>query len=241
MKIFNSNITKRDLIPPIILKILGKEVEYTTRKYYYNDILKTYSQYNEDLIIDTIFKCKDDGFYVDVGANSPEIGNNTKRFYDRGWNGINIEPNPQLYEILSSKRIKDINLNIGIGTDKSIIPFYLMTADTISSFDKESAMKSGKIHGAELKAILEIAVFPLQEVFDEYLNNTDIDFLSIDTEGYDLKVLVSNNWNRYRPHLVVIETGGKKEMIINYLTEKNYILVFDNYTNAIFLDKFFSL
>ncbi|MHB8276898.1 MAG: hypothetical protein ACYDIA_04500 [Candidatus Humimicrobiaceae bacterium] len=44
------------------------------------------------------------GFYVDIGANDPHMFSNTKRFYLRGWTGINIEPNVDNWQKLSSYR-----------------------------------------------------------------------------------------------------------------------------------------
>jgi hypothetical protein len=54
--------------------------------------LASYSQHQEDLLIDLLLGQKATGFYVDVGANHPVRNSNTKRFSDRGWTGINAEP-----------------------------------------------------------------------------------------------------------------------------------------------------
>jgi Methyltransferase FkbM domain len=32
-----------------------------------------------------------------------------------------------------------------------------------------------------------------------------IDFMSVDVEGFDLQVLRSNDWSRYRPEFVLVE------------------------------------
>ncbi|MCW5198181.1 FkbM family methyltransferase [Desulfobulbus sp. F3] len=37
------------------------------------------------------------------------------------------------------------------------------------------------------------------------IKKIDIDFLSVDAEGVDLKVLKSNDWNKYRPYIVLAE------------------------------------
>ena len=47
---------------------------------------------------------------------------------------------------------------------------------------------------------------PLAEILDEHLPaGTIIDFLSVDAEGYDEEVLRSNNWQKYRPRLILAE------------------------------------
>jgi len=240
MKILKYNLTRKDFVPPLLLKVLGRDRQQTL-KYYYHDALRSHSQYNEDLIIDAILKCKEKGIYVDVGANHPDQLSNTKRFYDRGWHGINIEPNPRAYEVFRTKRERDINLNIGVGEKRGVCPFYSMSINTLSSFDKESALKSGKHYNAKLEEVLEIPVVPLKEVFKEHLDDSHVDFMSIDTEGYDMNVLLSNDWASYRPSLIMIETGETKDFISKFLADNGYVMVFDNFTNAIYMEKDFPL
>lgn len=237
------NLTKKDFVPPVLVKLLNhfffkNKVLKQTEIYVCSKALKSFSQYNEDLIVDVIFKCKRNGFYVDVGANHPDVLSNTKRFYDRGWSGINIEPNPQLIEQFKKDRNRDINLNIGIDKESGILPFYVMTSDAGSSFDKKLAIDTGKPYGSTLAKVLDVPVLPLKKVFEEHLNGREIDFMSIDTEGYDMRVLMSNDWKRFRSSLVLIESvfAGKKEMN-NFMIENDYILVYDNDTNSIYLDQ----
>lgn len=63
-------------------------------------IKKSFSQYGEDLIIDSLLHNKHRGFYVDVGAYDPHRISNTKRFYLKGWKGINIEPDESNFQSL---------------------------------------------------------------------------------------------------------------------------------------------
>ena len=48
----------------------------------------------------------------------------TKLFYERGWRGINIEPSPDVYEVLAADRPRDLNLNVGIGSKKEMLTFF---------------------------------------------------------------------------------------------------------------------
>ena len=61
---------------------------------------KTYSMYGEDLIVQKFFKNKQKGYYVDVGCYHPIDGNNTYLLYKKGWNGINIDINQQVRDII---------------------------------------------------------------------------------------------------------------------------------------------
>jgi len=59
--------------------------------------------------------------------------------------------------------------------------------------------------GKEIR-VEEIKTQTLECVLDEFLPpNQTIDILNIDAEGYDLEVLKSNNWEKYKPRFVVVE------------------------------------
>jgi hypothetical protein len=70
-----------------------------------------------------------------------------------------------------------------------------------------------------------------------------INFISVDVEGYDLQVLKSNNWFKYRPDYIVVEDqkfdieSPEKSKIYKYLTGKHYKLLSKLYTSLIFVSK----
>src|SRR3989344_293995 len=88
------------------LKFITEEVY---RLFIFKLLQNSYSQQGEDLIIDKLLVGKKKGFYVDVGAHDPVRFSNTKRFYDKGWSGINIDPNPWLIKKFQKQRDRDIN------------------------------------------------------------------------------------------------------------------------------------
>ena len=201
-----------------------------------NDLTHSYSQYGEDLVIDGILGCKANGFFIDIGANDPMILNNTKRFYDRGWSGINIEPDPRAFNKIIQERPLNINLNIGIGPSNEISPFYLLSADTLSSFDIHDAKRNCRIHHEKIIETVNIHMHPLVDVFCQYVKDSDVDFMSIDAEGFEMAILKSNDWERFRPKLILIEFCYDTAEIISFLNENAYRLVFKNQINGIFLD-----
>jgi FkbM family methyltransferase len=202
----------------------------------YNTLINSYSQYGEDLVIDGIIGNKLKGFFVDIGANDPVIFNNTKRFYDRGWHGINIEPNPILFKKLIEQRTRDINLNIGVGSYTEKSPFYMISADTLSSFNKADAERNCRVFNERIIDIVNIPIQPIGAIFENNKIDHDIDFLSVDVEGFELEVLQTNDWCRYRPYLILIEINNNTSAILSYLKKNCYELVFRNHTNGIFVD-----
>lgn len=168
-------------------------------------VLGSYSQKGEDLIIDRLLGSQSKGFYADVGANDPIRFSNTKRFYDRGWRGINIEPDPKNFSKFVKDRPNDINLNIGVANQEGNLAFYRFIPDTLSTLCKSEA-DSYVQQGYQLLDTKEVPVMSLVKIFDEYIENNEIDFLSIDTEGYDMEVLLSNDWGKYKPKVICVES-----------------------------------
>lgn len=206
----------------------------------------SFSQKGEDLIIERIIGNKKKGFYIDIGAHNPNVFSNTKRFYVKGWSGINIEPNPILIKEFAAQRKRDINLNIGIRNTFGKATFYEFEVDGLSTFSKDEKEKNLKL-GYRLKQELEINVFRLSTVIEKYCK-TKIDFISIDTEGLDFEVLQSNDWEKFRPTVVCVETGNffsmivgkkknsKKEAIHSLMSKNMYKAYYDNGLNTIYVD-----
>jgi len=78
----------------------------------------SYAQKFEDVMLWRALKHIEDGFYIDVGAWSPDIDSVTRAFYERGWRGINVEPNPTFHAQLAERRTRDINLRMAV-SDKA--------------------------------------------------------------------------------------------------------------------------
>ena len=202
------------------------------------------------MILDFLFRSKKGGVYIDVWANHPSRLSNTFFFYKfRWWTGVNIEPNPSLHKKFIFSRNKDINLNVWISSDAWKLNFYEFSPDTLSTFSNESSQDYIK-QWHTLSAEYEIPVIPLSEIFSKYSQKYGkIDFLSVDTEWYDMTVLRSNDWIKYRPSAIVLETleykkdGGWVKLMEEFwpfLKEKWYMVYADTYINTIFISDEFA-
>ena len=169
-------------------------------------LLNTYTPFGEDIIIDNLLG-KKSGFYVDIGAHDPSRFSNSKRFYRKGWRGINIEPNPECIKKFNKSRPRDINLNVGIANKNGVLDFYIFEPESLSTFSKEVS-RSRQKYGYKLIKTTPIKVVKLDYILTKYCKNKSIDFFSIDTEGLDLEVLRSNNWKRFRPKVICIEISS---------------------------------
>jgi len=209
----------------------------------------SYSQNFEDVILERYFKDKNDGFYIDIGAADTKIHSVTKHFYDKGWHGINVEPSPVLYGLLQQERTRDINLNIVVCEQDGLVEFFDIPKAGLSSINKEyvdSAMNNIlqlNYDGNKLDAIntslLESS--RLENLFEKYTKNVEVDFLKIDVEGAEEQVIKSNNWSLFRPKVLVIEATLPNTQIESYklwekvLLQADYSFVYFDGLNRFYL------
>jgi len=160
-----------------------------------------FSQRHEDYILANVFSDVDKGFYVDVGAHDPDQLSVTKYFYQRGWRGINFEPLIKYHERLEQKRPGDKNINKAVSDKAEMLSLYVpIESDTLSSFDKKIVSKVDSNNIEEYK----VQTVTLTEVFQE-LKIKEIDFLKVDVEGAEDKVVAGLDFNQFRPKIIVLE------------------------------------
>ncbi|MCC7277587.1 MAG: FkbM family methyltransferase [Chromatiaceae bacterium] len=161
--------------------------------------LISYAQNGEDVMLFRAFKDLADGFYVDIGAHDPVVGSVTKLFYERGWRGINVEPGPR-FEALVLDRPRDLNLNCAVGLSGTIKLYEIRSG--LSTEDPDIAQE----HVAQGYDVVErvVASVPLNEIFVR-AGDRDVHFLKIDTEGAERQILLSGDFTKYRPWIMVVE------------------------------------
>jgi FkbM family methyltransferase len=189
-----------------------------------------YSQNREDLILAGILRDVPVGFYVDVGANHPVFDSVTKIFYDKGWSGINIEPDARLNAELCEQRPRDINIKIGLSSQPGTLLFRSYESSSgLSTFSSELKQMYEQLGPHSTYKETSIAVTSLAQVLNQHRPSGDIHFLKIDVEGLELEVLLGNSWDRYRPWVMCIERNlncARREAITAFLGSWGYSHVF---------------
>jgi FkbM family methyltransferase len=167
---------------------------------------ESYSQEGEDSILSRFFEGRQSGFYLDVGALHPQRFSNTYKFYKMGWRGISIDAMPGSMALFKQVRPLDINLEIPVSDTKEKLPFYIFNEHALNTFSKEHAEERELKDEYKIVQTVVIETKKLSDILDEHLpKGQNIDFMSVDAEGFDYKILSSNNWAKYRPTVVLVE------------------------------------
>ena len=189
----------------------------------------------EDTAVLNYFKDKKDGFYVDVGCYHPTHRNNTYLLRKQDWKGINIDTSEFSIDLFNHTRPKDLNYHCAISNKNEMIKlFYQKELSQLSTTERNQAKTvfHGNIKEKEIQA------FTLDEILnrDKY-KDTKIDFLDIDVEGADLKVLEGLSFDKFKPELVCVEIHAKEikqSAIYSFLIDKNYELLWSGVFSHIF-------
>lgn len=206
----------------------------------------SYAQCGEDLILSHLFN--EIGIakpiYVDIGAHHPQYLNNTYLFYLRGALGLNIEPDPTLFQLFLKERPNDTNLNIGISDKTAIADLYIMNEPTLNTFSKEEAERVNLEHpGYFIKEVIPVQLRTINDVLKEGVLKDGPDLMSIDVEGLDELIVRSMDASGPMPKVMCIETitfstkgaGSKKTDLIDHVKNRGYAVYADTYINTIFL------
>ncbi len=159
------------------------------------------------------------GIYIELGALDGVFQSNTKWLEDDyGWTGILIEPSPNGYEKVKQNRINNKIFNCAC-----------------VSFDYEGDKIKGDFNGKPMSSVnglrrnrqanITIDAKTLQTIINE-TTFKNIDFLSLDVEGYEMEVLCGIDFNKQKIDFILIEVYEKdKNNIFDFMKNKNYTLI----------------
>jgi FkbM family methyltransferase len=148
----------------------------------------SYAQHGDDLIILNIFQRlgMERPSYLDIGAYHPFIISNTALLYERGCRGINVEPNPALIEAFKVHRPEDTNLGVAVGPARCTGALFVT--------DPQGGRSSLVLRDPRATKV-EVDVLTVAEIVAEYAHGAFPDLLTVDTEGFDAKILGSIRFN----------------------------------------------
>lgn len=205
------------------------------------------------IILNNVLPFKNNGFFIEIGANDGKTGSFTYNLAEIGWYGINFEPVPRIYNLCcqNHKHHKNVtNFNVAIGASKGEVN--ILDAGTLSTIDQDMLQvyinipqfathvnNNNKYHTVRLDTLDNI----LEE--NRVLN---IDLLVLDVEGYEENVLKGFSIKKYNPTIFIIEISdqhpdfinnnimmNKYKMLRDYFKTNNYSLLVNDIVDNVYI------
>ena len=167
------------------------------------------------------------GTIVEVGAGPPEFLSNSKYFRSIGWRSICVDPNPkfvkqhqdcgsEIYQYACSNTEGKSNFTINCNNDD----WYCENNDGVSFSALDIRYNNLPEHNTQ--ETIEVETITLNTLLNN-LNVDKIDVLSIDTEGWELEVMMGFDQEKYKPKVIVLENYENNLKYESFMNEKNYI------------------
>jgi len=192
------------------------------------------SQYEQDKYLEKyFFSNKKNGVFVDIGAHDGITFSNTY-YYEKclGWNGLCIEPNPNVIDSLRNNR--KCTVIEGCALDKNCSKTfrifegegqYEMVSGLVDYYSEEhSSFVDDQKFSHLLKSSKNIIVncYNTSQLLIEN-GFTIIDFISIDVEGCEYEIIKSLDFSKIEISVILVENQYDNQNIRDFLLNKNYI------------------
>jgi FkbM family methyltransferase len=200
--------------------------------WYRNEIRQmkfSFSQFGEDILISKYLEhlTPVDGIYVDVGAFNPVTFSNTLLLHKQGWQGINIDADPEKIDEFNRTRPGDFNVVAAVSDTVEKLKFASYPSQATNQLYPLDSTEFTSIVGEEPTKIIELETTRLDKILEASpFKSKNICYLNIDCEGHDFNVLKSFDVEHYLPKVISIEAWVEEDLqkIVDYLLPKGYKL-----------------
>ena len=165
---------------------------------------------------------KREGFFVEFGAADGKSKSNT--FFlekEMNWKGVIAEPHPAFINSLRRHRSCVVSDKCVYSRSGECIEFLATRVGElgrIAVIDPQDGHKRGD------HTVVKVETISLNDLLVEAQAPQDIDFLSIDTEGSEFKILAHFEFDRWNVRTITVEHNRTKmrEQIFDLLTSRSY-------------------
>jgi len=197
--------------------------------------IKSYSQCGQEQYVLNYFNNKENGTFIELGGLDGIRHSNTykleKQYY---WKGLIIEPSPSLYEELKENRgVFTENILVGESKKENIDFLYIDDKTKCiglqgipENYNKQHMKRINRELGDHKSQLIKLNMDTLQSLCDKY-NLVDIDYLSLDVEGSELKVLQGIDFTHLNIKMIGVEINydENKKSIFDLLIKNNYTFI----------------
>lgn len=164
-----------------------------------------WSQNGEDIVIARLFREKENGTYVDAGAHHPIKFSNTHYLHRfKGWSGINIDAEQSNIDAFNKARPDDINVQAFLSNEDGAELEFNVTKSGLGSTGLPIS-QLGQARRTNIVSSKRLTTTTLNTILEKHLGGRHVDLLTVDVEGFDLRVVSSLDFKKYAPSVIAIE------------------------------------
>lgn len=192
----------------------------------------SYSQIGQDLEVVKFYNNKELGFFIEIGASDGIYCSNTYLLEKQyNWKGICCEPIPNLFEKLVINRPNSICFSEALYNETGLtLSFDIahncdMLSGIAEHIDKHKSLVDAN------KTSIKVQTITLLDVLNKVNAPSFIEYMSLDTEGSELEILKSFDFEKYIFGLIHVEHNfvePRRTEINTLLLSKGYIYQGEN-------------
>ena len=169
-----------------------------------------FSQAGQDKRVkDAFFRNRKDGFFLEIGAFDGVTGSNCLHFEKfMGWDGVAAEPSRTQYKFLEkNRRCQTVNKAVGFSGDTVEFVEVVEGLAMLSGVNSEDfAMTKTFLDNDDASRTITYDVETVS-VMEMVGDRSLVDFMSLDIEGAEMKVLESIDFDRVQMRVIAVENN----------------------------------
>lgn len=188
------------------------------------------------------FKDKANGVFIECGAFDGTLDSCCRFFEEsKGWTGINIEPVPHLFDMLTKNRPKSTNLKVALSNNNGVATFTQALRPDMGNYFGNGSLRHSKDHMKELlNTGCTFEKYQVQTItyktMVETHKFTSLDLFVLDVEGHELEVIDGMEGSTVWPSVFCIEYPiCGLDNLRRKLEPKRYRLDHTQFNNAFFV------
>lgn len=184
------------------------------------------SQLFQDLFVQYELGEKNGGFFVEFGAaDGKHLSNSYSLEKEYKWSGILSEPAHCWHAALKANRACTLDFRCVWDKSNESISFSEVEAGELSTVSQFTG-NQGEMHAATRRhaRTYKVDTVSLADMLRNNCAPQEIDYLSIDTEGSELKILSAFDFNLYKINVITVEHNylGDRASINDLLTNRGF-------------------
>lgn len=194
------NISRPELVAVLYKIFIESYPESTNHRDKLNEYFyKSHAQLYQDMIVQMYLGWKVNGYFVEFGAtDGNDISNSYLLEKEFGWNGILAEPAKHWHDKLKENRSCNIDFScVWKATGEKIRFHESHTRPDTSAIESYITPDLIPLIGGN-SSNYEVETISLLDLLKKYNAPKDIDYISLDTEGSEIEILRTFDFDQYK-------------------------------------------